>query len=147
MKQKIRVTAILIEDNKILLVKQEVTPDRNWSLPGGTLETGESLENCIVREMEEETGLKISVDKLLYIADRINDKMHVLHITFLVNRISGEIRLGYEPELGANPITDIKMVSIDSLKEYGFSHSFLEIVKQDFPNHGSYVGSVDNIGL
>ena len=55
---KTRVTGILIEDQKILLVKQKVTDSRNWSLPGGALEFGETLEECIIREMFEETGLR-----------------------------------------------------------------------------------------
>ena len=46
---KIRVTGILIEDQKILLVKQKVTDSRHWSLPGGTLEFGETIAECLIR--------------------------------------------------------------------------------------------------
>ena len=43
MNPKVRVGAVLIEDGQILLVEQMVTGSRSWSLPGGTLELGESI--------------------------------------------------------------------------------------------------------
>ena len=51
---QIRVTGVLIEDGKILLVKQRVSDERYWSLPGGRLEHSETIENALIREMGEE---------------------------------------------------------------------------------------------
>jgi mutator protein MutT len=72
---KVRATAVLIEDGNILLVEQRVTESlaRRWSLPGGTLELGETLEDCIVREMKEETRLDVVIDRLLYVCDRLQE--------------------------------------------------------------------------
>ena len=44
----------IIENGRILLVKQEVSATRHWSLPGGKLDWGESLEQCLIREMKKE---------------------------------------------------------------------------------------------
>ncbi len=44
---QIRVTGILVENGKILLVNQRVNENRSWSLPGGRLEHDETLENGI----------------------------------------------------------------------------------------------------
>lgn len=66
---QVRVTGILIEDEKVLLVKQKVA-NRNWSLPGGRAENGEMLEEAMVREMREETGLEVNIQKLLYVCDK-----------------------------------------------------------------------------
>jgi len=144
---KIRVTAILVEDGHILLVEQEVTKSRKWSLPGGTLEFGETIEQCAVRETKEETGLDITVEKLLYVCDRLEEDQHVVHITFAVKRLGGHLHLGSEPESKANPIRSVRMVTIASLAEYGFGERFCELVAANFPDSGNYMGSVTNIGL
>ena len=145
---KVRATGILIEDQKILLVKQKVTDSRHWSLPGGTLECGETIAECIIREMAEETGLKVEIEKLLYICDRMeNDQNQVVHITLKLRRTGGSLQLGYEPEPDANPITELKMVPIEELSQYGFSERFCNLVKNNFPDNGNYMGLIKNIGL
>ena len=145
---KIRVTGILIEDQKILLVKQKVTDSRHWSLAGGTLEFGETIAECLIRGMAEETGLKVAIEKLLYICDRMgNDQNQVVHITFKLRRTGGSLQLGYEPEPDANPITELKMVPLDELGQYGFSQKFCDLVKGGFPDSGNYMGLIKNIGL
>lgn len=149
MKQKVRCTAVLIEDDAILLVKQKITDalSRQWSLPGGTLEPGETLEECVCREAREETGLEMAIEKLLYICDRIHDDQHTVHVTFLMRSTGGAMQLGIEPEEWANPITDIKMVPLFSLQEYGFDQRFEELATAGFPNAGCYMGPITNIGL
>jgi ADP-ribose pyrophosphatase YjhB (NUDIX family) len=147
--QKVRATVVLIEERQILLVQQRVSAslERRWSLPGGTLELGETLEDCAIRETKEETGLHVSVDRLLYVCDRIQDGNHVVHITFAVRRIGGRLEVGAEPEPEANPITDVRMVPLESLCELGFTERFRDLAMQDFPDSGTYQGLVQNIGL
>lgn len=143
---QIRVTGVLVEDDKILLVKQKVSSKRCWSLPGGRLERGETLEEGIIREVEEETGLKTKVVKLLYICDKTDSKIPLIHITFLLERKEGEITLPTN-EFDDNPIHDVQMVLIDNLTDFGFSEKFRNIVKQGFRNSGSYMGFKSSIGL
>ncbi len=99
------------------------------------------------REMKEETGLEVEIERLLYICDRIDDHNHVVHITFLLRKTGGVLKLGSEPEETANPITGIKMVPIMELEQYGFSKQFSELVKSGFPESGDYKKAVRNIGL
>jgi mutator protein MutT len=149
MNPKVRTTAILIENSHILLAEQKVTKSlsRSWSLPGGTLEFGETLEECIIREVKEETGLDVVVEKLLYVCDRILDERHVVHITFIVKRVGGSLQVGVEPETDANPIKSVKMVPLAELRQYDFSERFCQLAQSGFPNCGTYQGLIHNIGL
>ena len=142
----IRVTGILIENNEILLVKQKLSDKRDWSLPGGKLERGETIQQGIIREMKEETGLDTEVDSLLYLCDVSSSGNSLLHISFLLRRVGGTITLPTN-EFDENPINDVKFVSILNLVDYGFSNKFIDLIKNNFPNKGNYVGDKINIGL
>lgn len=142
----VRVTGILIENNKILIVQQKLSESRAWSLPGGRLERGESLEQGLKRELKEETGLDVRIERLLYLCDVNASGNTVLHITFLLTRTGGVITLPTN-EFDANPIHDVRFVPVDELTDYGFSEVFIKLIKNDFKGSGNYAGDKKNIGL
>ncbi|HDX9652034.1 TPA: NUDIX hydrolase [Bacillus wiedmannii] len=142
---QVRVTGILIEDEKVLLVKQKVA-NRNWSLPGGRVENGETLEEAMIREMREETGLEVKIKNLLYVCDKPDASPSLLHITFLLERVEGEITLPSN-EFDYNPIQDVQMVPIKDLSQYGFSETFITLISEGFASAWSYQGLKQNIGL
>jgi ADP-ribose pyrophosphatase YjhB (NUDIX family) len=142
---QVRVTGILIESEKVLLVKQKVA-NRDWSLPGGRVENGETLEEAMIREMKEETGLDVKVKNLLYVCDKPDALPSLLHITFLLERIEGEITLPSN-EFDHNPSQYVQMVRIEELSSYGFSEKFTKLASEKFLNAGSYQGLKQNIGL
>ena len=63
------VHCLAIKDNQILLVKRagEILESGKWGFPGGFLDQGESLEECTVRELKEETGYEGKVIELFHI--------------------------------------------------------------------------------
>lgn len=142
----IRVTGILIENEKILLVKQKVNDKRNWSLPGGKLEQGETIEQGIIREMKEETGLDVEIIRLLYLCDVSASNNTLLHISFLLKRVAGNIELPTN-EFESNPIYDVEFIPISDLLDYGFSERFLKLAENKFSDAGIYAGDKLNIGL
>jgi 8-oxo-dGTP diphosphatase len=70
-------TIVLNEEGHILLVKRKDYP--LWDLPGGKLESGEPLENCTIRETQEETGYLISIKKKVgeYDQPQFDDIQHI----------------------------------------------------------------------
>ncbi len=142
----IRITGILIENNEILLVQQKLSDKRNWSLPGGRLEKGETLSQGLIREMKEETGLDVELVRMLYVCDVASSSNTILHITFLIKRVGGEIELPSN-EFDENPIHDVKFVPVSELAQYGFSEKFMQVINDGFSNAGNYVGDKANIGL
>lgn len=142
---RVRVTGVLVEDDRILLVKQQVGA-REWSLPGGKAEAGETLEQALVRELAEETGIAVRVDKLLYVCDLPETEPPVVHMTFLLHRVSGELRMPTN-ELETTPIADVRMVPLADLPRHGFSPKFAELAQLNFPDAGSYRGHKSTIGL
>ncbi len=64
---KVRVGVILVVADKLLLVRQNDRPF--WVLPGGTLEPGEGLDACGIRELKEECNLDIHMTQMRYLSD------------------------------------------------------------------------------
>ncbi len=72
---------IFNQDKKILLVKLTYQRFHPWGLPGGSLEYGETPEDGVVREVWEETGLQISIEKLLLIRTWTPDKVGLYYLS------------------------------------------------------------------
>lgn len=66
------VGGVIIDAGRVVLIKRRFEPlAGQWSLPGGTLEVGETLEAGTAREMLEETGLVVEVGPVIDVFDRI----------------------------------------------------------------------------
>lgn len=87
---------VLVEGGRVLLVKRGREPFRGeWALPGGRIEDAETAEQCLKREMKEETGLEVEPVKLTGIySDPGRDPRGIIAAAYLVRRTGGEVRAG-----------------------------------------------------
>lgn len=85
----IRVGGFLGVDGKVLMVQQGRGDERYWLLPGGGVRFGESLAQALIRETQEELGLRVGVGPLLAIVESISPEpdyaKHVVHLIFDVS--------------------------------------------------------------
>ncbi|MCW3113781.1 MAG: hypothetical protein JWR18_2177 [Segetibacter sp.] len=111
------------EENKILFQFRR----GKWDLPKGKLEEGETIEDCAVREVEEETGLQnIQLGELLGVTNHFykeNGKDLEKETHWFTMSVSGDQAL--VPQLEED-ITELKWVSKDEIKDY-LKNSFKNI--------------------
>ncbi|MEP4534329.1 MAG: NUDIX domain-containing protein [Cyclobacteriaceae bacterium] len=119
-KTRIRVCGLLEDKGKILLIKHDgIGPEGYlWAPPGGGLEFGKTTEECLVKEFLEETNLHIKVGSFLFVNEYLDDRFHAIELFYLVKRISGDPKLGKDPEVPHNEqiLSDLKFWDYEEIK-------------------------------
>ena len=106
------VTCAIIENNGKVLCAQrseKMNLPLKWEFPGGKLETGETLEKCLIREIKEELGVEISIKEMLPSNNHTynNSKEICLH-TFVCTIQSGIILLKEHKQVAWLKINELK---------------------------------------
>ena len=99
-KLRVRVCGICIQQDKLLLVRHGKTIGNNafWAPPGGGLHYGETMQACLKREMLEETGLEVRVERFLFVNEFLQPPLHAVELFFEVRITGGNLRTGTDPE-------------------------------------------------
>lgn len=105
---------VLNDEGKILLIKG---PLRGWEFPGGIIELGESIQEGIIREVKEESGIDIEVTKFCGIYQNLN--VGVCATCWLAKAMGGEMQTSSESlEVGFFTLEEVsKMVTWSNFKE------------------------------
>jgi 8-oxo-dGTP diphosphatase len=133
------VGGVIVENGRALLIRRGSEPLRGeWSIPGGTLELGESLQQGVARELREETGLDVRVLEVIEVFDRIfpgdgaeasgtesKPRFHFVIVDYLCERISGE------PHAGSD-VTDVAFAAEEELAQYHLTETATRVLRKAF---------------
>jgi 8-oxo-dGTP diphosphatase len=124
------VGAVIVQDGKVVLIRRRYEPlAGQWSLPGGTLELGETLEAGTAREMLEETGLVVDIGPVIEVFDRImfddtrRVRYHFVLVDYLCWPLSGELRAGSD-------VDDAAFVGPEELARYAITKKATAVIER-----------------
>ncbi|MFB9120717.1 NUDIX domain-containing protein [Bergeyella porcorum] len=126
----ISIKGIVLVNEKIVLLKNE---REEWELPGGRIEIGETPEECVVREIDEELNLKCVVDRIvdtwMY---TISNQKNVFIVTYLCEKLTIDpnvLKISHEhKELGLFNIEEIEHLNMP----LGYKNTIRKVI------HSSY---------
>jgi ADP-ribose pyrophosphatase YjhB (NUDIX family) len=124
------VGAVIFRKERVLLVQRGREPAfGKWSLPGGLVELGESLEEAVRREVREEVGLKVVVRDMVAALDRVifddagRIEYHYILLDFLCDWTSGE-------PCAATDVMDCAFVPLDLLPQYPMTSGTEQVIRR-----------------
>ena len=122
--------AVVFKEDKVLLVLRGKPPaEKQWSIPGGCVELGETLQEAAEREIAEEAGIVIQAKKPIYTFDVIERdengdiRFHYVIVDLAADYVSGELRAG-------DDAVDVSWVSLKDLKNLNVSDATLKLLAQ-----------------
>ena len=100
------VKAVIIKDGKFLVLKRsekeiassKFNKNQCWDLPGGSVKFYEKAIQGLIREIKEETGLNVTVERILNVYDAIRFNVHMVVITYICIYSGGSVQLSEEHE-------------------------------------------------
>jgi ADP-ribose pyrophosphatase YjhB (NUDIX family) len=125
------VGGVVVRDGRVLLIRRGKEPlYGRWAVPGGTVELGETLEDALVREMEEETGLRVEPIEVLTVFDRIQREggrvvHHHVIVDYLCRWRCGEAK-------AASDALDVAWATPEELGGFDLPPKALEVVENAF---------------
>ena len=127
---RVAVGAVVFKEDKVLLVLRGKPPaEKQWSIPGGCVELGETLQEAAEREITEETGIVIHAKKPIYTFDVIERdedghiRFHYVIVDLAADYVSGELRAG-------DDAVDVSWISHKDLNNRNVSDATRKLLEQ-----------------
>ena len=114
-----RYQGLIVENDHVLLIqhREHATGREYWVIPGGGLDSAETEEECVIREVREETNLEVEIEGLLLDEPGHPDGVYRRRKTYLCKPIGGNASPGFEPEIEASENYAITQVRWFDLRE------------------------------
>jgi len=133
------VGGVIVHRGRAVLIRRGTEPLLGqWSIPGGTIEIAETIEEAVRRELREETGLEVRVLELIELFDRIylengatpsqdkkKPRYHYVIADYLCELVGGEPRAGSD-------VTDLAFAREDELDRFGLTEKARSVLKKAF---------------
>lgn len=130
---------IRFEDDSILMVRQQHPEREIWLLPGGGIEEGETSDMAAVREVKEETGLDVEIERMLWHVEQLKEDGEQRYVNFFLARhIGGDPELGMDPEFdeSGQVLREVKIVSLEELRS--LPNVYPEFLRDELPDLAAY---------
>jgi mutator protein MutT len=126
----VAVGAVIIDSERVLLIRRANQPSKGeWSLPGGAVEVGESLEAALAREVREETSLDVTVGPVLEVLDRIRrdevDRVeyHYVIVDYLCHPHGVAAACGSDAD-------EVRWAALDDLASFHLTPTVLAVIEK-----------------
>ncbi len=122
-----------MRDDQILMIRRGRGPAQGkWSIPGGRVEFGETLEEAVIRELAEETGLGVICGSFLGISQIINEDVHMV-----IHDFTAELEDEFDIARPGDDAQEVRWVGVfelgdydvvDGLVEFLYDHGIVNII-------------------
>jgi 8-oxo-dGTP diphosphatase len=119
LKPSLTVDGIMIHKKKLVLIKRGRAPFKNsYALPGGFVEYNEKVENAVIREMKEETGLATEIKSIfgVYSDPNRDPRGHTVSVVFELKVTGGKLRSGDDAK-------EVRLFSLSKIPQLAFDHN------------------------
>ncbi|GMU91590.1 MAG: NUDIX hydrolase [Candidatus Hydrogenedentota bacterium] len=140
---RVRVAAIIMKGEQVLLVRHVKDARSYWLLPGGGLEAGETMGDALRRELREEASVDIRVDDLVFVNDSIapDGSRHVVNLYFSAEIVGGNLARG-----GDTRVVEARFVSADELEGLtlypDIKRALIPLLREGVPARARYLGNI-----
>jgi len=127
---RVAVGVVVVKSSMVLLVRRGQEPSKGlWSVPGGLVELGENIEDAARREVTEETGINIKIERLLDVADNIvrdaqgKIRFHYVLIDFLAHPLTSSVK-------AKSDVSEAMWVKLNKLADYPLTKGAAKLIQK-----------------
>ena len=127
---RVAVGVVVVRDSRILLVRRGQEPSKGlWSVPGGLIELGETIEEAAQREVREETGIRVRIERLLDVADNIvrddqgKTRFHYVLVDYVAHPVTTPLK-------ASSDASEARWVQLEDLKNYPMTRGALKLMRK-----------------
>jgi 8-oxo-dGTP diphosphatase len=129
----VAVGAVILDGERVLLVQRGQEPLKGeWSLPGGAVEIGETLEAAVVREVREETSLDVVVGPVVEVLDSIRrDAAGRAEYHYVIIDYRCRVRAGTSADAArGTDAADVRWVPVEELDRYRVTSTAMAVIRK-----------------